>query len=171
MVNHVRTLLFNANSAEAEACGAPYVDPSFVPQTLSGNVLAAMRTLFGDERPAGRLRTVDFCMDFATSPEFDGFFSRFDRRICAEQDEKDVKYSTVAAFYGSLDKDFDTRIVEELISSYNTQFLFQHVGDVATDSALDSLHAIFAGSTETAKRFAAALFALVFRLDHQYSPR
>lgn len=169
MVNHVRTLLFNANSSEAEECGAPYVDPAFVPQTLSGDVLVAMKTLFGDERPSGRLKTVDFCMDFIVSPEFESFLSQFDGRICADQDENDVKYSTVAEFYGNLDKDFDTRIVEEFISARNTQFLFQHVGNVSTDFNLDSLHTIYINSFETEKRFAAALFALVFRLDYQYS--
>ena len=168
MVNHVRTLLFNANSVEAESVGAPYVDPSFVPLSLDGNLLACTSVLFGGGGLSSRLKTVDFLMSVLLSPEFSGFLESFDARIMSDLDERVVAPGTVSGFYGSLDPNFDTGIVESLLSDRHTQFLFQHVANPEVDSRLDSLYLIYTGSFETWRRFAAAVYAIVYRLDMQY---
>lgn len=169
MVNHIRTLLFNENAVSAESVGAPYVDPSFVPQTLSGTLYNCMRVLFGGNTDlSSRMKTVDFCMSCMLSPEFTKYFEMFDTRVSSEKDERVVKHYTVAEFYGKLDPAFDTGIVERAISSSYTQFLFQHVGDASTDEKIDGLYTLYLNSFETWKKFTAFLYAVVIKLNFQY---
>ena len=169
MVNHIRTLLFNENSVNAESAGAPYVDPSFVPLTLSGTLYNCVHVLFdGDADLLSKMKKVDFCMSCMLSPEFTKYFEMFDTRVSSEKDERIVRHSTVAEFYEKLDASFDTGIVERALSSSYTQFLFQHVGDVAVDDKLDGLYTLYLNSFETWKRFTAFLYAVVIKLDFQY---
>lgn len=169
MINHIRTLLFNRNSEQAAASAPWPVDPAFSPLSLSEPVSGVISALFEDSRnDRERAMTVDFCMPFLESPEFDAFRSSFDRRSTVV--ERRGVPSSVAEFQRSA-SGLWSDTVRRVVSSDSAQAVFSHVGDADTDAALDSLKGVFLDGMRTWHPFAAVLYAVVFRMSLQASGR
>lgn len=166
MLNHVRTLLLNLNSADADAW---YVDPAYMPLSFDGELLIFQGLLFdGASTVSEREARVSQVMPFTLDPEFADVRGLFDPRVTLETDdpERTIRYGSVFSFYYRLSQE-QASAVSRCVLDYRTPQLFtwdDSLRDKPTN-CMRRMHAVYQDSKERCKRFSACLWAYLLRLE------
>lgn len=156
MINHVKTLLANEDSSKSDDLGF-IIDPSFTPVRLTGKLKDTYESLMGSEIDEKRT-AITAVAGLLARVDLEDLLDRYDSRV-EEKPKEDTP------IFGGFDKGSEAFTYTPFLARQNTSYLFSRTRDDATDKHLEMLKKLFITGTDGYITTAAAVLALVARLE------